>query len=63
MELYQAIHWTTLGSAFLPSIFYIYDCIGIVRKPELQKLWPVLSLLVKKCSVLIKVLMQTSITF
>lgn len=58
-----AIQWTTLGWAFLPSVFYIYDCIGIVRKPEFQKLWLVLSLLVKKCSILIEVLMQTSITF
>lgn len=45
------------------SIFYISDYIGIIRKPERKTLWHVFSLLVKKCSTLIKVLVQTSIAF
>lgn len=45
------------------SIFYISDYIGIIRKPERKTLWHVFSLLVKKCSTLNKVLVQTSIAF
>lgn len=46
-ELYRTIHW---DQCFLSSIFYICDCIGTVRKPDLQNLWLALSLLVKKYS-------------